>query len=57
MTRGNSERKEKAKDVVVNGLGQASDQMLGRNNIGDRPFDRHSCEAFHMNGYIVQRAR
>jgi len=26
----------------VNGSGQASDQILGRNNIGGRPFDRHS---------------
>ena len=35
------EGKERAKDAIKEGgLGQASDQILGNNNIGDGPFDR-----------------
>ena len=33
------EGKERAEDAYSSGLGQASDQILGENNIGDGPFD------------------
>lgn len=31
-------RKERAEDASIGGLGLASDQILGENNIGDGPF-------------------
>ena len=33
------EGKERAEDAYSGGLGLASDQILGKNNIGDGPFD------------------
>ena len=45
------EGKERAEDAYSGGLGLASDQILGKNNIGDGPFDI----AFHVRPSTMKR--